>query len=151
MKIGAGSNQDKPRTPDEFERQTADDGYLVTDKNFQYFSSRVQHWSRIYGLQRWEIHTHKGGTHNLEAMGATGYDVAAMRADIYLALKFDNLTEPTDSLFDHIAHHEILEILLAPLREFCCSNSLSRHVKEANHSIIQTLVNKHEAENQTSP
>lgn len=109
----------------------------TTKQHFRQFKKYVLKYIKLYGLLDWELDIN----HDTEYEGydgATWVNYEAKHARIHLG------SEVATVDMELIAYHEVLELLLYPLREVPeCIHEREDYQTREVHSIIQRLLNVH--------
>ena len=109
--------------------------HKVTERNVDYFRKRVEHWVEVWGMHDWEIDV-ESGTTEIGNMAELETNCTAKFARIVLAKIW--FIPPTQAELDSTAHHEVLELLIDPLRKYYIQTD---ETIAANHTIIQRILN----------
>ena len=113
--------------------------YKITKPVFRKFAERVNYYADTMSLRDWELEVEIGAekTQNRASCGS-------FFEDKYCKIIIDPTwdVEPTDELIDRTAHHEVCELLLAPLDALMKERFVTLpQINEARHSVIMRLQN----------
>ena len=115
--------------------------YKTTKKDFEEFTAEAQKWSNYFGMSDWEIiylHDDQQGVGDNRASCYVDYN--GKIASIYLACEWN--IPPYKGVIKKVAFHEIVEVLISPLRVMAQSRYVtSDEIDVANHYIVRILEN----------
>lgn len=101
----------------------------TTEEHFELFKTAVEEWCRRLHIDGWHIyfaHDELDGNYAQVATSATN-----RVATITLSTVWDDLYKPTLETIDETAKHEVVHILLAPLRELALNRFATEDQIEA--------------------
>jgi hypothetical protein len=112
----------------------------LTDEHFQIFKQEVKYWVEVFGLKGWELDI-KMDTESRDQLAHTTYHASNRWAEINLCMKWEG-EKITEEFVRRYALHEVLELLIIPVRELCerrytCLSEIDMQV----HVVIRTLEN----------
>ncbi len=122
----------------------------TTKKHFEMFEDECLYWIKKFGLQHWGITIVHGVTSNDYHVAECRYNYASRHAIVTLQedwSKSDIIVTGSDNYaICQLAYHEILHLLLAPLREYGIDSHLSKEQSQyeyniQEHKVVMTLVN----------
>ena len=106
---------------------------------FKYFTERVKHWTNHFGLLNWDVNVHEDEDEFDGVLASTFCNISNKRADIYLVMDW-NGSEMTKHDLDKTAFHEVLEVMLAEIRQLAGRRDIRfEEIDGAIHSIIRIL------------
>lgn len=111
--------------------------YRLTEEDYLYFCMCVDKWIEVYGLHEWEVTT---AFEELEdVIGKNSSDSCAMQSTITLSSVWSQTYGSAD--LDDTAHHEVLELLLMPMRITMGRIITDQGADRLVHTVIQHLMN----------
>jgi len=110
--------------------------------NFELFKERCEYWRDALGLWDWDFdyeHNELNEDKDTEIRAAALYLICNRHAMMYLNRKLSDELEP--EIINRLALHEILEVLIANLKNSMLTNKVDEHtVEEQTHEVINRLL-----------
>jgi hypothetical protein len=112
----------------------------ISEDLFRYFQARCKYWINHFGLHDWDVIYLCEDTEGPDGLCGCDYSQKYARIVLSNSIEFD--TEDYRSEVDHIAFHEICELLLAEIRLVACERyTTPLMIDHACHGVISRLTN----------
>lgn len=118
--------------------------YETTPEHFELFRAEAQRFIDLFGLLDWYVlFAHREGGASLADINANYFGKSA---EIGLFKEWAPPDIPSDDLMRHCAFHEVMELLLVPMRKIALDPDMNRQEKKhaldvEAHAIIRRLEN----------